>query len=124
MDFLEDENIWLVRSDSGKTYKTRYVINAVGCLSSANKPNIPGIVNFNGDIYHTGEWPHEEVVFKNKKVGVIGTGSSGIQAIPVIAESAEKVTVFQRTPNYSIPARNQKLTDEFVKNFKTKNTRH
>lgn len=120
MDFLEDENIWLVRSDSGKTYKTRYVINAVGCLSSANKPNIPGIVNFNGDIYHTGEWPHEEVVFKNKKVGVIGTGSSGIQAIPVIAESAEKVTVFQRTPNYSIPARNQKLTDEFVKNFKTK----
>ena len=61
MDFLEDENIWLVRSDSGKTYKTRYVINAVGCLSSANKPNIPGIVNFNGDIYHTGEWPHEEV---------------------------------------------------------------
>ena len=119
-EFLESEKIWLVTDNSGKQYRSKYVINAVGCLSTANKPDIPGIKKFNGKIYHTGEWPHEEISFSNKRVGVIGTGSSGIQAIPVISETARFLTVFQRTPNYSVPARNQKLSTEFINDFKNK----
>ena len=119
-EFLESEKIWLITDNSGKQYRSKYVINAVGCLSTANKPDIPGIKKFNGKIYHTGEWPHEEISFSNKRVGVIGTGSSGIQAIPVISETARLLTVFQRTPNYSVPARNQKLSTEFIVDFKNK----
>ena len=71
-----------------------------------------------GDLYHTGKWPHEPVDFVDKKVGIIGTGSSGIQAIPLIARSAKHLTVFQRTPNFSVPARNSKLSDELISKFK------
>jgi cyclohexanone monooxygenase len=95
---------------------------ATGCLSNARKPDIKGLDNFKGPVYHTGSWPHEEVDFTGLRVGIIGTGSSGIQSIPVIAEQAKHLTVFQRTPNYSIPARNAPLTDEerraFQDNYK------
>jgi cation diffusion facilitator CzcD-associated flavoprotein CzcO len=82
-------------------------------LSSANVPKIAGLNDFGGDWYHTGQWPHEGVDFSGKRVGVVGTGSTGIQAIPVIAAQSKHLTVFQRTANYSIPARNAPLTDEF-----------
>ena len=85
---------------------------ATGCLSEANAPALPGLDDFTGQVLHTGRWPHEPVDLTGKRVGVIGTGSSGIQAIPEIAKVAASVTVFQRTPNYSIPAGNAPLTPE------------
>jgi cation diffusion facilitator CzcD-associated flavoprotein CzcO len=111
----EAANLWRVRTEQGAEYAARYLITAVGCLSSANLPKIDGIADFQGKWYHTGEWPHEGVDFSGKRVGVIGTGSTGIQAIPVIAAAAKHLTVFQRTANYSIPARNAPLTDDFKK---------
>ena len=86
--------------------EARFCLMAVGCLSSANKPPFAGMADFKGPIWHTGEWPKEGVDFTGLKVGVIGTGSSAIQSIPLIAEQASALTVFQRTPNYSVPAWN------------------
>ena len=109
----EAGNRWTVTTETGETFRCTYFITAVGCLSSANVPKIPGLEDFRGDWYHTGQWPHEGVNFSGKRVGVVGTGSTGIQAIPVIASQAAHLTVFQRTANYSIPARNAPLTEEF-----------
>ena len=106
-------NRWHVRADDGTRYVATYLITAVGCLSAANVPDIPGRKDFEGRWYHTGQWPHEGVDFHGKRVGMIGTGSTGIQAAPAIAETAAHLTVFQRTANYSIPARNAPLTEEF-----------
>jgi cation diffusion facilitator CzcD-associated flavoprotein CzcO len=109
----EEANRWQVRTEGGETYVVKFLITAVGCLSTANVPEFPGLNDFAGDWYHTGQWPHEGVDFIGKRVGMIGTGSTGIQAAPVIAASAEHLTVFQRTANYSVPARNAPLTPEF-----------
>ncbi|GAB3684994.1 NAD(P)/FAD-dependent oxidoreductase [Salinisphaera aquimarina] len=106
-DATSDE--WSVDTDGGERFSARFLITAVGCLSSANIPQIDGLDDFAGDWHHTGQWPHEGVDFRGKRVGVIGTGSTGIQAIPVIAEQAAHLTVFQRTANYSVPARNAPL---------------
>ena len=106
-------NRWTVTTEAGETFRCTYFITAVGCLSSANVPKIDGLNDFQGDWYHTGQWPHEGVDFSGKRVGVVGTGSTGIQAIPVIAAQAKHLTVFQRTANYSIPARNAPLTEDF-----------
>lgn len=106
----EATNLWTVRTEKGEAFEARYVISAVGCLSTANIPKIEGLESFAGKWYHTGQWPHEGVDFAGKRVGIIGTGSTGIQAIPVIAAQAGHLTVFQRTANYSIPARNAPLS--------------
>ena len=111
--YVAADNRWHITTEAGQTYAATYFITAVGCLSSANVPNIPGLDTFAGQWVHTGEWPHEGVDFSGKRVGVIGTGSTGIQAIPVIAEQAAHVTVFQRTANYSVPARNAPLDIAF-----------
>ena len=111
--FDQATNQWVVHTENGRTYRAKYLITGVGCLSSANVPNIPGRDDFAGQWYHTGGWPHEGVDFTGKRVGVVGTGSTGIQAIPVIAKQAAHLTVFQRTANYSLPANNGPLTDEF-----------
>ena len=111
--YLADHNLWKVRTEGGDTYEARWLITAVGCLSSANVPDIRGLEGFQGDWYHTGQWPHDGVDFTNKRVGQIGTGSTGIQAAPVIAETAGHLTVFQRTANYSVPARNMRWDDEY-----------
>ncbi len=105
-------NRWLVKTDTGERFDAGFLITAVGCLSTANMPRIAGAESFTGEIYHTGLWPHGGVDFTGKRVGQIGTGSTGIQAIPVIADTAEHLTVFQRTPNYSVPARNAPLSAE------------
>lgn len=110
--FDEKNNLWEVCMDSGKRLTARYLIAAVGCLSTANVPDIKGLDNFRGQWVHTGAWPHEGVDFKGKRVGLIGTGSTGIQSTPPIAAEAEQLTVFQRTANFSIPARNAPLTSE------------
>ena len=106
-DFDEDRNQWTVTTDKGDKVEARFCIMAVGCLSAANKPPFEGMDDFSGPIYHTGEWPHEGVDFTGKKVAVIGTGSSAIQSIPLIAAQASDLTVFQRTATYSVPAWNE-----------------
>ena len=117
-DYDEASARWSVRTDTGRAVTARFVIMATGVLSATNRPDIPGRDSFTGESYHTGEWPHEPVNFAGKRVGVIGTGSSGIQSIPVIAETAEQVVVFQRSPNYSIPAGNRPLTPEQIAEVK------
>ena len=109
----EATNRWRVTTSGGDVMTAQFLITAVGCLSTANVPDIPGLDGFKGKWYHTGHWPHDGVDFKGKRVGQIGTGSTGIQAAPVIAETAKHLTVFQRTANYSVPARNGPLTPEF-----------
>jgi len=116
--FNEQTNRWEIVTESGEQVSARFLISAVGCLSSTNIPDIKGLDSFQGDWHHTGQWPHEGVDFTGKRVGLIGTGSSGIQATPVIAEQSEHLTVFQRTPNFSIPARNQPLPPSRQKEIK------
>ncbi|MDH3742086.1 MAG: NAD(P)/FAD-dependent oxidoreductase [Hyphomicrobiales bacterium] len=111
--YLEDENRWIVTTEGGTRFEATYLIAATGCLSAANIPAIPGLESFDGEWYHTGQWPHEEVEFRGKAVGQIGTGSTGIQAAPVIAQTAKHLTVFQRTPNFSVPAHNRPLSADF-----------
>ena len=98
-----------LRTDQRRRRHRAFVVMATGCLSSPNIPNIDGARHFEGRRYHTGRWPHEGVDFTGKRVGVIGTGSSAIQSIPVIAEQAAELTVFQRTANYTVPAHNRPL---------------
>lgn len=95
-------------------YSARYLVLAVGNLSSTHIPDIPGLDDFDGRLLHTAQWPHDEVDFRGRRVGVIGTGSSGIQLIPLVAEQAEHLHVFHRTPNYSLPANNRPITAEEV----------
>ena len=92
-------------------------ICAVGSLSSTNIPNIKGLKTFKGEYYHTGRWPKKKINLKNQIVAQIGTGSSGIQVAPEIAKTVKKLVIFQRTPNYSIPARNKKLTKEMINDY-------
>jgi cation diffusion facilitator CzcD-associated flavoprotein CzcO len=103
---------WSVTTEQGEQFDAHYLIMATGCLSVPQTPNLPGLETFGGTTYSTGNWPHEPVDFTGQRVGVIGTGSSGIQSIPVIAQQASHLTVFQRTPNYSVPAHNAPLSPE------------
>lgn len=117
----ETEKTWSVSTFSdreGHLTTAKYCIMATGCLSAARLPDIPGIDDFEGNIYHTGEWPHESVDFTGQKVAVIGTGSSGVQAIPEIAKEASELFVFQRTPNFSVPAENGPLDQDLWKEVK------
>ncbi|MCX2934021.1 NAD(P)/FAD-dependent oxidoreductase [Mycobacterium sp. CVI_P3] len=109
---------WSVTTEEGQTVTARFVVMATGALSAALTPEFDGLDTFGGQIYHTAHWPPEDVDFTGRRVAVIGTGSSGIQSIPIIAEQAEHLYVFQRTPNYSIPAGNSPLTPEQVAEVK------
>jgi cation diffusion facilitator CzcD-associated flavoprotein CzcO/acetyl esterase/lipase len=102
----EATECWLLTTDNGAPVSCRFYIMATGCLSSPKPPEIDGVEDFKGEIYFTSRWPHEEVKLAGKHVAIIGTGSSGIQAIPLIAEQAAHLTVFQRTPNFALPAHN------------------
>jgi cyclohexanone monooxygenase len=117
--FDESANIWSVNTSDGNTVTAKYVVLATGCLSNAKMPDIKGLADFKGKVYHTGHWPHRPVDFTGLRVGVIGTGSSAIQSVPVIAEQASQLTVFQRTANFSIPARNAALTEEEREAFRS-----
>ena len=105
----DDTGRWAVSTSAGDTLDTQFYIMATGCLSDSKLPEVDGVDTFRGKTYHTGHWPHEGVDFTGMRVGVIGTGSSGIQSIPIMAEQAAQLTVFQRTPNFSLPARNRPL---------------
>ena len=116
--FNEDTDSWLIETDRGDRVTAKFCIMAVGCLSAPNRPAFPGMDDFNGPIYHTGEWPHEGVDFTGLRVGVIGTGSSAIQSIPIIAQQAAQLTVFQRTATWSVPAWNEALSEDYLKEAK------
>jgi cation diffusion facilitator CzcD-associated flavoprotein CzcO len=106
---------WRVTTDRGDDVSAPFLVMAVGCLSAAKQPEVDGIDTFRGPIFHTGRWPHEGVDFTGLRVGVVGTGSSGIQSIPMIARQAAHLTVFQRTPNFTMPAKNAPLDPESIK---------
>jgi cyclohexanone monooxygenase len=110
--FDETAAEWRIALGDGSSVSAQFCVTAMGCLSSANMPKIKGLESFKGAVYHTGQWPHEGVDFTGKRVGVIGTGSSAVQSIPHIAEQATELYVFQRTPNFMVPARNAPLDPE------------
>ena len=114
----EATRTWQVNTDRGAPLSTRYLVMATGCLSAANTPEFPGRDTFEGSTYHTGAWPKDGVDFSGQRVAVIGTGSSAIQSIPLIAQQAAHLTVFQRTPNYSVPAQNGPLDPAFAARVK------
>jgi len=120
----QGHNEWQVLTQTGHEARARFCVMATGCLSVPQLPDIAGVADFQGPCYQASLWPHEGVDFSGLKVGAIGTGSSGIQAIPVIAEQAEHLTVFQRTPNFSVPAENRPLDNKWVERFKANYRQH
>ena len=116
--FDDARSRWTVQTDRGDRVSARFCIMATGCLSDAQVPDIKGRETFAGPWYHTGQWPHGGVDFTGQRVGVIGTGSSAIQSIPIIARQAGHLVVFQRTPNYSMPAHNAALDREYEQRVK------
>ncbi|MFD0385463.1 flavin-containing monooxygenase [Streptomyces stramineus] len=116
----EDRHVWQIATDTGETVTTRFVVLATGCMSAVKEPDIPGVAAFAGRSLHTADWPHEGVDLTGRRVAVIGTGCSGVQAIPLLAEQAAGLTVFQRTPVYALPALNRPLTAEETAAFKAR----
>jgi cyclohexanone monooxygenase len=116
--FDDEAGRWNIDTDAGDRVSAQFLVMATGCLSSTNEPDFEGLADFEGPTYHTGRWPHEGVDFSGQRVGVIGTGSSAIQSIPIIAEQAGQLFVFQRTPNYSVPAHNAPIDPEWVREVK------
>src|SRR5262245_28834290 len=102
----EMASLWRIRTSAGDELTARFYIMATGCLSMPKTPDIEGVERFKGEVYFTSKWPHAGVDLTGKRVAVIGTGSSGVQSIPLIAKQASQLFVFQRTPNFSIPAHN------------------
>ncbi|MBT6202586.1 MAG: NAD(P)/FAD-dependent oxidoreductase [Alphaproteobacteria bacterium] len=118
--FNEADDTWTVETGSGDQVTARYLIMATGCLSKPNMPDIPGIDSFRGDAFHTGLWPHGGVDFSGQRVAVIGTGSTGIQSIPHIANQASQLFVFQRTANHCVPARNGPMDPVVERTYKSR----
>ena len=114
-EFDETTNLWKVRTDTGEEVTARYLIPAVGTLSTTNMPQFKGLEKFKGKWTHTSRYPHTGIDFTNKRVGVVGTGATAVQAIPEIAQQAKQLTVFQRTANYCVPARNGKVDPELAR---------
>ena len=110
--------LWLIETDRGQSYEATYCIMATGPLSIPKGLDMPGRDDFRGEIYLTGRWPRNPVDFAGKRVGIIGTGSTGIQAVPVVAEQAAHLTVFQRTPSFTIPMRNKALSPDYMAQVK------
>jgi cation diffusion facilitator CzcD-associated flavoprotein CzcO len=117
--FDEATNRWTIQTDRSDRVSAQFCVMATGCLSDAQVPKLEGLETFEGTWYHTGHWPHEGVDFTGQRVGVIGTGSSAIQSIPLIARQAAHLFVFQRTPNFSVPARNAPLDPEYERRVKS-----
>jgi cation diffusion facilitator CzcD-associated flavoprotein CzcO len=116
--FDEATHRWHIETNRGDRVSARFCIMATGCLSTSRIPAFPGLESFTGNTYHTSHWPHTDVEFVGQRVGVIGTGSSAIQSIPIIARQAAHLNVFQRTPNFSVPARNAKLDPDYERQVK------
>ncbi|RVT93758.1 flavin-containing monooxygenase [Sphingomonas crocodyli] len=113
-DWNEDSKTWTVGTDTGDTYEARFFISGAGALSEPNLPDIPGIKSFKGELYHTGRWPRDKVALKGKRIAVLGTGSTGVQASTAIAKEADHLFVLQRTAQYSLPCLTPPLSDEEI----------
>lgn len=120
--FDKISNRWTIQTDHGDQVRAKYCVMATGCLSVPKMPEYKGVDTFRGRWYHTGQWPKEEVDFTGQRVGVVGTGSSGIQATPIIAQQAAHLFVFQRTPNFSIPAHNAALSPRVARDWEANRT--
>ncbi len=118
--FDEAEGEWVVTLEGGERYRARYLITALGVLSAHTPPRIEGRDSFQGEAHHTARWPKEPVDFTGKRVGVIGTGATGIQVIQTVAKTAGHLTVFQRRPNFSAPLHNRAVTDEEMRDIKAR----
>ena len=116
--FDEASNTWQVASTDGRQWRAQFLVMASGPLSTPNKPAFPGLASFKGRVLHTADWPHEPVDFTGRRVAVVGTGSSGVQAIPIIAQQAAQLTVLQRTAAYCVPAHNGPLDAAFERRIK------
>jgi cation diffusion facilitator CzcD-associated flavoprotein CzcO len=116
---LQESSRWILTTHSEEKFEAQFCVMATGCLSKFNIPKFEGMENYAGEVLHTGDWPKHEVDFEGKDVGIIGTGSSAIQAIPIIAGKAKSLTVFQRTASYSIPAHNAATNKEYEESVKT-----
>lgn len=117
--FDGDRNRWSVSTSKGAIVTAKFLVSATGCLSQVNTPNIDGAETFGSEQYHTARWPEEGLDVTGKRVGIIGTGSSGIQLIPQMAAQAEQVIVFQRTAQFAIPAQNAPLDDQTREELKS-----
>src|SRR3954470_21169339 len=111
--------LWRVHTSTGESVSCRFYVMATGCLSVPKEPDIEGAQRFRGEVYFTSRWPHEGVDLTGKRVAVIGTGSSGIQSIPLIAQQAAQLTVYQRTPNFSLPAHNGPVPEHRAEQLRT-----
>ena len=118
--FDETAHRWKIATDRGDSVSAQFCVMATGCLSAPKPVEYPGLESFKGKVYHTAYWPKERVDFSGQRVGVIGTGSSGIQCIPLIAKEAATLHVFQRTPNFSVPARNQPMDPDYERSMKAR----
>ena len=118
VEWLDEARCWRLTSETGETFEAPFCVMATGCLSVPIEPKLPGSARFGGDIYHTGRWPHEGVDLTGKRVGVVGTGSSGVQAIPELARQAAHLTVFQRTPVYTVPANRKRMRAAVQQEFR------
>jgi cation diffusion facilitator CzcD-associated flavoprotein CzcO len=116
--FDESDATWTITTELGEVFASSYCIMATGCLSASNIPELAGLDSFEGELVHTGSWPKEGIDLAGRRVGVFGTGSSGVQSIPVIAEQAGHLTVFQRTPVYTFPANNKPLRADVQASYK------
>ena len=114
----DERTLWRVQTDCGDVFEAKYCLMATGPLSVPKQLDLPGTSTFKGAIYLSGKWPHHDVDLKGKRVAVIGTGSSGIQIVPVVAEQAEHLYVYQRTPSFTLPMRNRKLEEDYVAHIK------
>ncbi len=118
VEYSEDDNVWRITTEQGGQFQARFCVMATGCLSVPNTPEIPGADRFGGTILHTGLWPKDAVDLGGKQVGIIGTGSSGVQAIPELARQAGHLTVFQRTPVYTVPANRKRMRAAVQQEFR------
>ncbi len=118
VEWLEDVARWRLTSEAGETFEAPFCVMATGCLSVPIKPDIRGAADFRGEVYHTGTWPKEPVSLAGKRVGIVGTGSSGVQAVPELAREAAHLTVFQRTPVYTVPANRKRMRADVQQEFR------
>ena len=114
----EPNNTWRISTDDGKSYTCKYLITAAGVLATPLKPPFAGLDSFQGEWYQTGLWPNKKVDFTGKRIGLIGTGATAVQVAPIVAHNAKSLTMFQRTPNYVIPARNYPIGSEQMDSIK------
>ena len=122
--FDETRERWTVTTEDGRQMDCRYVIFATGVLSVPVEPSIPGLDAFQGKVYRTSKWPEAAVDFAGRRVAVVGTGSSGIQVVPAVAQQAERLFVLQRTPNYSVPGYNAPMDPDFERDWKANYREH